>query len=83
MGFAECGSAFLDAQERLWPCLPSGKGEVLWSFQDTPTFDFEVSSKAIDTMGQFQLKELLETVSALIHHWCCQVQSKLFHVTFT
>lgn len=35
--FAECGSAFLDAQERLWPCLPSDKGEVLWSLQDTPT----------------------------------------------
>ena len=44
----------------------------------THMFDFEVSSTAIDTMGQLQLKELLETVSTLIHHWCCQVQSKLF-----
>lgn len=57
--------------------LPSGKGNVVVLTRHTHMFDFEVSSTAIDTMGQLQLKELL-TVSTLIHHWCCQVQSKLF-----
>ena len=60
-----------------------GRGVVVLT-RHTHMFDFEhVSSTAIDTTGQFQLKELLETVSTVIHHRCCQVQSKLSHVTFT
>lgn len=52
--------------------------------QDTPKCSALRSATKLESeVGRFQLKEVLGTVSALVHRWCSQVQSKLFHVTCT
>lgn len=81
--FAECASAFLDAQERLWGMVcPVARARCCGPYKTHPHVWLWGQQHSHWHHGAAPAKRTAGDSLHAIHHWCCQVQSKL-SVTFT